>query len=287
MCRFVLYRGEPITIDTLTTRPKNSIIHQSFQSQLGEQPLNGDGFGLAWYVPDLSDSPALFRSTQPAWNDRNLQQLAEVSKSHLILAHVRAATGDTDVSQANCHPFVGGRFAFMHNGSVANYHQVRRGWMQTLRDESYDQVRGQTDSELMFALFLGELGDSNGIGPMSEAVQNVIRRAERTRTEQKIEEPNFLNLAVTNGREVVATRFASDNAIPRSLFVAQGEGCECEDGEFLMKTTGTHQQKPSRAASTVIASEPLSDQPLWTEVAPGQLLTISSDGRLTNEPIRI
>lgn len=90
MCRFVLYLGSEITLDVLTTRPTNSIIHQSFHSHLREEPLNGDGFGIAWYVPDVSPEPAQFRSIQPAWNNVNLLHLARVCRSSVVLAHVRA-----------------------------------------------------------------------------------------------------------------------------------------------------------------------------------------------------
>lgn len=92
MCRFVLYHGPPITLGSLVTEPENSLIHQSYQSRERAEPLNGDGFGLAWYAPELSAAPALFRSISPAWNNANLLSLARVVRSHCILAHVRAAT---------------------------------------------------------------------------------------------------------------------------------------------------------------------------------------------------
>lgn len=54
MCRFVLYLGPSVTLDLLTTRPTYSIIHQSYKARMRVEPLNGDGFGLAWYVPEVS-----------------------------------------------------------------------------------------------------------------------------------------------------------------------------------------------------------------------------------------
>ena len=66
MCRFALYLGSPIRISSLITDPVNSIIHQSFHSHEREEPLNGDGFGLAWYVPELTDEPAIFKDVSPA-----------------------------------------------------------------------------------------------------------------------------------------------------------------------------------------------------------------------------
>ncbi|TFG64224.1 MAG: class II glutamine amidotransferase, partial [Gemmatimonadales bacterium] len=62
MCRFVVYIGEEIRISSLITEPVNSIIHQSFHSHERDEPLNGDGFGLVWYPPSLTENPALFRS---------------------------------------------------------------------------------------------------------------------------------------------------------------------------------------------------------------------------------
>jgi predicted glutamine amidotransferase len=81
MCRFALYLGPPITLDTLITKPVNSIIHQSFHSHERKDPLNADGFGVAWYVPELSLHPAVFRSITPAWNDENLLNLAPLTIS--------------------------------------------------------------------------------------------------------------------------------------------------------------------------------------------------------------
>ena len=43
MCRFTLYLGPSIRMSALVTEPKNSLIHQSFESQEREERLNGDG----------------------------------------------------------------------------------------------------------------------------------------------------------------------------------------------------------------------------------------------------
>lgn len=287
MCRFILYQGPTVTIDTLTTRPENSIIHQSFQSRLGEQPLNGDGFGFAWYVPELSHEPALFRSTQPAWNDLNLQQIARVSQSHLIFAHVRAATGGTDVSKANCHPFVHGCYAFMHNGSVAEFRSVRRAWMQSLSDNAFNQIQGQTDSEVLFAVFLDAISDRCAAESLADAIRSVIRLEEQTRDQRRIEAPNYFNLAVTDGSETVVTRFASGSANPRSLFYAVGQRCLCEDGQLIMEQAPGGNRHSAQPPSILVASEPLSDQSLWQEIEPSRLVSIDRAGEVCIEPIEV
>ncbi|HEU4420371.1 MAG TPA: class II glutamine amidotransferase, partial [Planctomycetota bacterium] len=75
MCRFTMYLGPTIRLSSLVVEPRHSIIDQSFHSKGQEEPLNGDGFGIAWYVPDVDSEPALFRSVTPAWNNTNLLEL--------------------------------------------------------------------------------------------------------------------------------------------------------------------------------------------------------------------
>ena len=107
MCRFTLYLGPKIRLSSLVVEPKHSIIDQSFHSQSQEEPLNGDGFGIAWYAPGLSEEPALFRSVTPAWNNSNLLELARVVESPLIFAHVRAATRHTQRRWRYIPPVIG------------------------------------------------------------------------------------------------------------------------------------------------------------------------------------
>src|SRR3954471_19482598 len=98
MCRFVLYLGPRARLSSLIVDPGHSLIRQSVHSREREEPLNGDGFGVGWYARDLAPEPAVFRSITPAWNNRNLQNLARVVASDCVLAHVRAATQSSGAS---------------------------------------------------------------------------------------------------------------------------------------------------------------------------------------------
>ena len=53
--------------------------------------------------------PGVFHSVEPAWNDRNLRDLAAHVESPLVFAHIRASSG-SPVQQTNCHPFRYGRW---------------------------------------------------------------------------------------------------------------------------------------------------------------------------------
>ena len=164
MCRFTLYLGPPIRLSTLLVEPAHSLILQSYRSEERAEPLNGDGFGVGWYQPELEERPGLFRSVSPAWNDQNLASLARVVSSPCVLAHVRAATKGMEVSESNCHPFQHGRYLFMHNGSVGSFDEVRRAILQELTDPAFELVRGSTDTEHLFALFVDELLRAGWVG---------------------------------------------------------------------------------------------------------------------------
>src|SRR5215211_7687696 len=82
MCRWLAYSGSPVLIEEVLYKPKHSLIDQSLHSRLGAETTNGDGFGLGWYDPD-AETPAVFHSIEPAWNDRNLREVA----SHVESPH--------------------------------------------------------------------------------------------------------------------------------------------------------------------------------------------------------
>ncbi|REJ69751.1 MAG: class II glutamine amidotransferase [Planctomycetota bacterium] len=281
MCRFVLYSGPPITLDLLTTEPTHSIIHQSYQSRLREVPLNGDGFGIAWYAPEISPQPAQFRSIQPAWNNVNLKHVARVSRSDMILAHVRAATEGLGISESNCHPFVAGPFSFMHNGAVAGFLGFKRSLRESLSDESYMGIHGTTDSEHLFARFRDHIQRGRNpceLARMTEALEATIQDVIEYTKGATIPR-STLNLAVCDGGHAVVSRCATDGGEPPSLYVCQGTRFVCNDGVCRMETGS------GDGAAVLIASEPLTDDEAWREVPANHLVMVAKDRSITMRPI--
>ncbi len=280
MCRFVLYMGPDITLDLLTTRSEHSIIRQSFKARLREEPLNGDGFGIAWYVPDLSPEPALFRSIQPAWNNVNLLHLARVSRSPTILAHVRAATGGFSVSEANCHPFIADRFSFMHNGSVAEFRAIKRKITENLSDEAYLWIHGTTDSEHLFAMFRDHAAERSSMDPteaMVEAMRATIDDVSRLTSEAGATRRSLLNMAVSDGKRSVVSRYATMNSTAPSLWLRTGERYVCEKEKCYMIGSG-------KSETVIIASEPLTAESGWKEVPQNHLVVVHPDHHVELRP---
>ncbi|MET7298851.1 class II glutamine amidotransferase [Embleya sp. NPDC005575] len=211
MCRWLAYVGTPILLDTILYKPEHSLIDQSLHSRMGVETTNGDGFGVGWYAPDI-DAPALVRDTGPAWSNRNLREIAGHVRSPLIFAHIRASTG-TAVQQSNCHPFRHGRWMWMHNGAVSDFHRIKRELALAVDPDFFPDIEGSTDSELMFflALTLGLEQDPPG------AVARMAGLVESTGHRYGVEFPLQMTVALTDGQRLWAFRYSSQTA-SRSLF---------------------------------------------------------------------
>ena len=210
MCRWLAYSGSPLGVHDLLYRPKHSLIDQSLHSTMGAETTNGDGFGIGWY--GVGDTPGLFRSIEPAWNDRNLRDLAAHIESPLVFAHIRASSG-TPVQQTNCHPFRYGRWLWMHNGLIGDFHQVKRDLVYAVDPSLYPLIEGSADSEVFFflALTLGLEDDPPA------AVEAAVGLIEETGKRHGVEHPIQMTVATTDGTTVWAFRYSSEHN-SRSLF---------------------------------------------------------------------
>jgi glutamine amidotransferase len=278
MCRFAAYFGPTITLDHLITRPVNSLIHQSFESQEREEPLNGDGFGVSWYVPELSDAPATFRSITPAWNNMNLLNLARLTRSGAVFAHIRAASPGLPVTETNSHPFTFGRWTFMHNGYIAGFHKVRRSLQADLSDDAYGLIQGTTDSETAFAIFIDyyqALTGPHDTSRIRQAIERTIAHIVDVTQAAGITDASQLNLAVTDGRQAVVSRFVSNtNQEANSLYVHQGKRYTCIDGICRMV------DPDAEGAAVLVTSERLSDDPGWDRVPPNHIVEVAANHRV-------
>ncbi len=210
MCRWLAYSGSPLLMDELLYKPKNSLVVQSLHSQLGAETTNGDGFGVGWY--GARDTPGVFHSTEPAWNDRNLRDLAAHVESPMVLAHIRASSG-SPVQQTNCHPFRQGRWLWMHNGYVGDFPSVKRDLALAVDPARFSAIEGSTDSELLFflALTFGLEQDP------PTAVARAVGLVEAVGRHRGVEHPIQMTVVTTDGAGMWAFRYSSEGR-SRSLF---------------------------------------------------------------------
>ena len=283
MCRLMAYVGSPIIIDTLLYQPKNSLINQSISAKELEEPLNGDGFGIGWYVPDVNYEPVTFVSINPAWSNRNLRNLAPKIRTECFIAHVRAASVG-EVSESNCHPFQYKNLLMMHNGGVENFSALKRQIREPLSDEFYNWIKGQTDSEHLFALLLHYLfEDNSAITPdrVIKAFERMFDHLHKLMNQHNIIEPAYLNMVVTNGLFVVGTRFITDpKETPLTLYHSQAANYAVENGIGKIRPADAGER------SILVVSEKLSDDNDWIVVPPNHFVIVDPELIVTTRPIK-
>jgi predicted glutamine amidotransferase len=265
MCRWLAYSGDPIPIESLVFRRKHSLIDQSLHAQLGATTTNGDGFGLGWYGD--GDDPGIYRSVHPAWNDRNLRELAAHVSSRLFFAHIRASTG-TPVQETNSHPFRFGRWLFMHNGLVREFPRVKRDLLLAVDPALISSIEGSTDSELLFYLTLTFGLEDDPVAALERMAGFVEELGER----HGIEHPLQMSVAVTDGERIIAARYSSEGQ-SRSLFFST----DARVLKQLYPDTEELQQLSDEARA--IVSEPLGDLPGAWNVVPESHIGIVQPGQ--------
>ncbi|MFD7135655.1 class II glutamine amidotransferase [Streptomyces sp. NPDC059894] len=266
MCRWLAYSGTPVLLDAILYRPQHSLIDQSLHARMGVETTNGDGFGVGWYGPHV-DTPAVVRDIGPAWSNHNLREIAGHVRSPLFFAHIRASTGSA-VQQTNCHPFRHGRWMWMHNGAIAEFHRMRRDLALAVDPSLFLDIEGSTDSEMMFylALTFGLEQDPPG------AVARMAALVERVGHEHGVEYPLQMTLAVTDGRRLWGFRYSSERA-SRSLFY----NTRVDTLRGLHPDVGFLQELSDE--TRLIVSEPLGNLPgAWIEVPEGTYGVVQPEG---------
>lgn len=282
MCRLMAYKGTPILLDELLYKPKNSLINQSINAKELEEPLNGDGFGVGWYTQAISPEPATFVSLNPAWSNRNLRNLAPKIQSDCLVAHVRAASVG-EVSEANCHPFQYNELLMAHNGGVENFSKIKRELRSGLTDPIYNWIKGQTDSEHIFATLVNRIYFENkSITPESvtEAFEYTFQQVKNLMVKKGIHEEAYLNMVVTNGHFIVATRYVTDpKEEPLTLYHSEGSRYVVEDGITRMEAPKDDDE------AVLVVSEKLTDSDQWTIIPKNHFVIVEENLNVRIKPI--
>lgn len=261
MCRFAVYMWEEILLQDIIISPKHSIIDQSKHSLERESPLNGDGFWIAWYKPVIQDTPAVFKDISPAWNNKNLHSLASVTSSHLFMAHIRDASHSMPVIFPNNHPFVYKNYSFMHNGYISDFEKIKKQIADSLEEEYFLQIHGNTDSEYFFALLLQNISKTVATNPseiLIHALKYTIDIIADFLGQHNISKEYMLNTIISDGNIIAWSRFHSQwiNGL-NSLYYRE---------------TNT---------SIIVSSEPLSDTDVWIQVPENHLFSIDTNKKIS------
>jgi glutamine amidotransferase len=220
-----------------------------------------DGWGIAVH-DERAGGWKLEKGVACASEDERFHRLALGSHGEMLISHVRQKTvGET--SLANTHPFERGRWIFAHNGTVKDV-----AWLRAqVSVERRAEVRGETDSELLFAWLLTRLDEARvAHTPASESTDAAVGAAIRAARER----PDFgaFNFLLSDGTTLYAHRFG------RTMHLLE-RGPHDAVRTRRTSSDGTVVETPwsQRRTAIFVASEQITEEP-WQHVEEGMLLRI-------------
>lgn len=232
---------------------------------------HSDGWGLVSYH---GDNVRWHREAEAAYLDARFEAAIRQSLSKTIVAHVRRASRG-ERRQANCHPFIYGRWTFAHNGTLTAVDQLRESLSREVSKRLRKNIVGETDSELIFYWLLQRLVDSGAIvgnkcirltrmrSTIAAGLLELEQRNAEAESSTDADRVARLNFILTNGTVLVGTRFRNS----------------------LFRFFGTSDRERGHPRQWIaIASEP-TDSRRWKEITDGSVFSVSSDLNWTCESL--
>ncbi len=236
-----------------------------------------DGWGVAWY---LANAPHTIKGTAAAVNDGIFARVSGVVASETVLAHIRKATAG-DINTLNTHPFQFGHWVFAHNGKIRGWPEQRQTLVQLVAPNLRRYILGDTDSEVLFFLFMSELSrrcDVHRTGTPIEVVVGALRHAiDQVRTicdGSNGDDPSLLTVVVTDGATMVGYRHGKP-----LLFSTFKQRCTDRDECPFLAPECEGPTITGHVNHLIISSEPLQGDSEWLELADGEAVGV--DWRMT------
>jgi glutamine amidotransferase len=223
-------------------------------------------------------------------DDRPEISLIDMTKdvrADILVAHVRAATVGS-LRTENTHPFRYRQWLFAHTGTVEAFARLRSRMSESLPQFLQRDVRGETDSEILFHLFLSFLHDSGHLDRPNvdatsarAALRSCVALVDRLCAEEGAG-PSAMNILVSNPEYLLA----GHGGTKMGYRIYQGR----HDLERLFGDSGLGRMRlPDLAASrlTLVASDFDDDQlPVgWTPVSERAIVTFTRADAPAIEPI--
>ncbi|MGH2891690.1 MAG: class II glutamine amidotransferase [Solirubrobacteraceae bacterium] len=228
-----------------------------------------DGTGLGHY--DREGRPIVSKQAIAAFQDREFAREARAVTSRTFVAHVRyASTGG--LSERNTHPFEQEGRLFAHNGVVQGLDRL-----EAELGDAMSLVKGETDSERVFALITREARRTGDVGEGIAAAARWV--AENL--------PLFaINLVLISAQDLWALRYPESHDL---LVLARAAGGAGGDRHLEHSSPRgrirVHSAQLAERPAVVVATERMDDDPAWRPLASGELLHVDADLRVTRRRV--
>jgi glutamine amidotransferase len=269
MCRALAYVGEPLLLDDVLFEADSSLVRQATDPKLMMLLTSAASVWRrgtpARPSPSSRSSTARRRSRRSTATSRRWPRRCTRQRSSPTCAALVYDPGES-VGPQNLHPFrfPGARVALAQNGDLAGFGAMRFDLLEHVRPELAAQIGGTTDTEWIYALVLSQLErplDAPDPDELAEAVRRSLTIVRRARERRGIAVQSPINLVISDGSCLIATRFVYDYGWyldDDSFFAGERE----YDFTSLWYTTSG----ADVTTSITVASEPLtSDRSEWLE----------------------
>ena len=243
-------------------------------------------FGVGYY-----SRGELLQRVEPH-NEKELFDLERVIhgvRSDLILMHARAPRKE-QILREDIHPFRFKDWLFAHNGRVKGFDDIKEQLLSTMPEFIKRNLRGESDSEYLFHLFLSFLYDAGQINrPNIPPVQIADAMARTFSTVDELTSvighaPSPAAVVVANGYSVVA----GARGIPVFYATINGiENCEvCRTSVRPGDKSATSVNHPKLNAVLIYSCGQDGATPPFTQLADNTQLMVSTDQTTTTKPLR-
>jgi predicted glutamine amidotransferase len=167
-------------------------------------------FPLGWGIGFYQSGEVLLRR-RPI-DERELIDMAEAAenvRTDVMIGHIRRATVGS-LRTENTHPFRYRSWLFAQTGTIQGFDRLRERLLASQPEFLRRNVRGETDSELFFYLFLSFLHDAGHLNDTHVAPEHIraalrasIALVDRLSAEEGQRE-NRGDILVTNGEHMIA-----------------------------------------------------------------------------------
>lgn len=111
----------------------------------------------------------------------SIAELVQDVRADSVMVHVRAPSDQARAEGAeNTHPFRYRNWLFAQTGALPAFSRARSRLLETVPDFLSSQIRGETDAEVLFTVFLSFLHDSGGLEMDSSSGDGAIRALRST-----------------------------------------------------------------------------------------------------------
>ncbi|MFG6568136.1 class II glutamine amidotransferase [Sulfitobacter sp. 1A13679] len=307
MCRFLAYIGPELPIESLLLAPENSLLNQSLDPEL-HPSLQLAGWGFAAWSDHLlhPEAPLRYHRPKAAFHDDNAKSVIPSLQAHTLLSHIRAASYDASVVQAdeNCHPF-----SFDHtpwiiaqNGALPHWRQLQRELLPHCKDQYLTQMRGTTDTEFLYVLLLSLLeGDSDeDVQRGFEKLLQVICKAAR---DLDLAALTKLKIALVSRERIIGVNFGCghegetdvtgdwqklrDENLPLSMLLEPIYLLTGANFRDYANTYDIDACPEGEATSAILASEPLTENAEeWLKIEFGEIVFLERKDGLIRKTVR-